>query len=396
MKRREMEGVTPTNVDKLGPEHFPKDRLTIGLFGPGHGEAVVVGLPDGRVGVLDGCAEERDPVLELLCAMDDVRPDFRLAFVGLTHPHADHFAGLGRLMERFQGKIKSCWESHLCQRHAKSLLRLLELTEHPAEIATPKRSLERVLAQMEKFARGPDDYWTFSDGKILLEEADVGGHRLQVLGCGPPDADTRQVTLDLAAAAQALATGAADRGGPDPNTASGAVLVQWGAARALLGGDLLAKNDRFRGWSGVNSHSGLRNGRVQVVKAAHHASVGAHDDELWTQMSPELVLVSPFKEALTARNGANNPPRPEQIALLGAGSVVAITSPPRWRGSPGTPRGNRGGAPPGDTGERNPALGVTAPARSHAALRNAIAVSMDSSGRVVALTLAGEADIYQI
>ena len=95
--------MVPLRPTRLSAEHLPKGTLSIAVFGPGKGEAIVVRLPDGSVGVVDGCREPKDtetgrgdPVRELL---DRIKcPE--LAFVCLTHPHDDHYAGLGRLLER--------------------------------------------------------------------------------------------------------------------------------------------------------------------------------------------------------------------------------------------------------------------------------------------------------
>lgn len=383
-------------VQAITPEHLPLGRLTLVTFGPGRGEAIVVGLPDGRVGILDGCLEREDPVLRLLEDLVKSRPDLRIAFLGLTHPHDDHYAGLATILDRFEDRIEAVWDSPLTQRHAKALLKLLELSEDEDGPPSNLPSLETLLSGFARFAHGKkgDSYRIFCRNKRMWEGAVGSGPPLRILGCGPHDADERSATLDLAQAARDLAEGRSGRRGIDPNWMSGAVQVEWGEARLLLGGDLLAAEGRYRGWSGVRDLF-QKDLPVQVVKAAHHASAGAHDDEIWKNLVPKLVIVTPFKNACTSRNGTSYPPRPEDVRRLGAaGADVILSSPPAWP-TDAPVSGRRPRLPLLDTGERNEALGETAPAERRAAHQNAVAVSLNEQGEILGVTLAGEADFYQ-
>jgi glyoxylase-like metal-dependent hydrolase (beta-lactamase superfamily II) len=130
----------PEYVDEILPAHLPQGALSIAVFGPGRGEAIVVRLPDGSIGVVDGCREPTggakdgrgDPVRELLRRIEKAGPvptPFRLAFVCLTHPHDDHYPGLGRLLEAYERRVDHVWTvTQMTGKYARALPEWVELT----------------------------------------------------------------------------------------------------------------------------------------------------------------------------------------------------------------------------------------------------------------------------
>lgn len=396
-------------VPRLEPEHLPADRLTVAVFGPGHGEAVLVALPDGRLGVLDGCAEHEDPVVALIERIDVARggPQ-RLAFVGLTHPHEDHFAGLGHLLDRHFDRTDAWWDTPIGNRHAKALFkwedkRATDGVPLPSEWRLT--ALEKIVDLMHRATRerGHGYKRAGEGGKVLLK-ARAGSDPLFAKSVGPCDADVYRTQLELVSSIRRLAESSGSRRGADPNFMSAAIVLRWGKAGVLLTGDLLNQTGSFLGWTAAENDPGLEadEGPIQVVKCAHHASEGAHHDPLWDRLSPRLALVTPFKRArteTTRRGDRSYPPRPEQIARLTARCPVVITSPPLWPAGEGLPR-PRGAAfvpPPEDpheTGARTDALAGLVPGEGRAALNNAVAVTLDAAGEIVQVVLAGEADFY--
>lgn len=392
------------HVHRLEPEHFPEDQLTVAVFGPGHGEAIVVGLPDGRLGVLDGCREREDPVLALLERCDATgKPLKRLAFVGFTHPHEDHYAGLGHLLERHRDRIDLWLDAPLCQRDGKALYEFVDKTRggrSPGPDDWEQSALLQVVDEMSRVAhyqRG--QYKHGAMDKLLWEGEWIGGHALELHGIGPCDADVHQGHLDLVAAIKALAMDRPVPGGIDPNYTSAALLIRWGSTGVLLTGDLLSANGGYGGWGVARAAWALKRHAVQVVKCAHHASEGAHDHELWSRIKPQLALVTPFKRAMTTSNGAKNPPRPENIAALSKDAHVVITSKPQWPIDAANPLPIGAGrdAPadpsPDETGARTSAIEAI-PREGRSDLNNAVAVTLDAHGQILRVVLAGDADFY--
>lgn len=394
-------------VGRLAPEHFPPGRLTVAVFGPGEGEAIFVALPDGRVGVLDGCAEKADPVAALIEELDRERGDrWRFAFMGLTHPHEDHYAGLGRLLERYVDRIDQWWECPLGERSVKELLELWD-TQTKGRMGLPRvadlKSLARVHGAMSKAATmsGAGYLTPLRDLPLIREHRLPDASRLSATAVGPIPADVRRSQAGLAAAARAMGEGHPRKSHAiDPNYTSAAVLIRWELAGVLLGGDLLGDEEGHWGWAAARESVAFDDRPIQIVKSAHHASVGAHDAELWTRLRPSLALVTPFKCAMTTKDDRENPPRPAQINhLVDSGCAVVITSHPQWPADPNHPRPQGAGRPappkvePDDPGSKNDAI-LLAPRAGRAALNNAVAVTLDATGEIVQVVLAGEADFY--
>jgi competence protein ComEC len=106
-------------------------ELKIHFVNVNHGDATIIELPDksehdARFGVVDFGAKlgsDRRFATEYLQALvnlrrdDDTNFDFSIEFACVTHPHNDHYGGLGRFMDAFsdsadpvQNKIKAFWD----------------------------------------------------------------------------------------------------------------------------------------------------------------------------------------------------------------------------------------------------------------------------------------------
>jgi len=84
-----------------------KDAVNVVVFGPGFGESIVLYVPNLGWGVIDSCTYKKknvtiNPALEFLKSLHVSS----LAFVVLTHPHRDHFQGLGLIIDHFLGQIQ--------------------------------------------------------------------------------------------------------------------------------------------------------------------------------------------------------------------------------------------------------------------------------------------------
>lgn len=377
---------------QIRPVHLPDGLLTVVVFGPGRGEAIVVRTPDGRVSVVDGCRENDDPVLALLRAMAGrvALGALPMDFVCLTHAHDDHYLGQGSLLAACP-QAQTVWPPALGDRLVRGYLEYLKLRQaQPGSVPDQDpghRGLARLVEQWQRHARVRKAAPT---RELLRRE--VRGHTLSVRFCGPPDQDIRRSEEALIERLHRLRDGQEDREGRlDPNDSSSALLIEWGRASVLLAGDLLGGTEGGCGWSQVHAEGWIQR-PVQVVNVAHHASEPAHHPELWRRMAPQLAIVTPFQRALRSQ-----PPRPEMIRTLSQSCAVVITSPPAWYGQPGTPTPLRGvpGARP-DLGLRSALPGAdVVPAEQPADVRNAVAVSLDESGALCRVVLAGKADLYE-
>ncbi len=312
----------------------------------------------------------------------------------MTHPHEDHFKGLWRLLDAFQGRVDRVWRPpDNGDRYVKMWIQYLKSTPNVSQLPDPNDvgGLARLVSEMGKARANGARFKYLQQGMLLLEEKELLGHPLRIHGCGPSSGDLftadymlNQALVDLSKRKEKPAF--------DPNAASGALVIRWGHAGILLGGDLLCADRTFRGWDEVHDEI---EGPIQVVKAAHHASLGAHHAPLLDRLQPLVTLVTPFQGAV-----ASQPPRPEQIAVLARNSVVAITAEPKWPAGGAHPRRLYGQVPSAaehgitSGGFLNDALDQVATAGEVDA-HNAIAVSLDATGKVLRFVLAGRANVYE-
>lgn len=395
-------------VERILPSHILQGALNLVVFGPGKGEAIVVVLPDGMVGVVDGCREPTrdsgkglgDPVREFLSEMEHaaaVRGEsFELGFVCLTHPHEDHFAGMGHLLRAYRGKVRHVWcVPQVGDRYAEALLRYSARSRggrDPVPDDADVKALERVIVEISEAHERQGSEFRHLGQQRILYEGRAGRRKLVVSACGPADVDIQNALHALVEGIDTLASDEDLRVRFDPNAISGVLHIRWGSrVGVLLGGDLICASGRYQGWELVEQHV---RGPMQVVKAAHHASHEAHHDGLWKRLSAPLVIVTPFKNA-----DAHQPPRPEQIAHLAKNAVVAITAPPRWPKDSANPQPlyapartppTRSLLPKGRNS--NLSLGGTP---GEADTLNAIAVAIDAHGRLQRFVLAGKANVYE-
>jgi hypothetical protein len=168
---------------------------------------------------------------------------------------------------------------------------------------------------------------------------------------------------------------------------SGALLIRWGDAAILLAGDLLRGKPGSSGWELLHKYIDCK---VQVVNVAHHASKEAHHDDLWTIMAPALAIVTPFQLGCK-----HHPPQSDQIKLLAQTSVVAITSPPAWKDGDKLPRGSESLTPRRFNAKNDVLASITGKGATDER-RNAVAVSLDATGKITRFVLAGNADTYHV
>lgn len=395
-------------VERILPSHLLEGALNLVVFGPGKGESMVIVLPNGKVGVVDGCREPvrdpskglGDPVREFLSELEAAATargeTFEVEFVCLTHPHEDHYAGLGHLLKAYRGRVRHVWcVPQVGDRYAEALRSYAASSRggrDPVPDDADVSALERVISEILEAEQRGSQLGHLGQQRTLYKRR-FQRRELSISACGPADVDLHRALPALVEGLEALAQGEEHRVRFDPNALSGALHLRWGSrVGMLLGGDLICASGRYRGWDLVEQHV---TGRVQVVKAAHHASHEAHHEGLWRRLRAPLVIVTPFKNADTQQ-----PPRPDRIAHLAKQAVVVITAPPRWPPDPANPQPlYRPAAKPPPPSKlpkgRNPALILHA-TPGEVDTRNAVAVALDAQGRLQRLVLAGKANVYEL
>jgi hypothetical protein len=386
---------------QIESRHVVRSALNIIVFGPGKGEGIVVILPNGDVGVVDGCREPHDDATELGDPIREFLRDYevflksssplRLRFACLTHPHDDHYAGLGRLLRAYQKRIDAVWYPPMVGDHyAESLVEYVKTTVRGRAVLPDDAGatgLIRVIDELSKAAQSHKSELLFLGRKNHLLTI-PGSPDLRIDACAPAPNDVQTAIKFLVDALRKRQRNERRPQHIDPNFVSGALVIRWGNAGVLLGGDLLRGNGTHFGWEAVWKDI---DGPVQIVKAAHHASEGAHHVDLWNTLNPELVIVTPFR-----KGEASYPPRPEQIAELAKSAVVTITAKPEWGRSKAHPQPlyKPAVAPPKAPSTKNKSMPV-GPPTTWKDIHNAVAVSLDSNGKILQIVLAGRANVYE-
>ncbi len=87
----------------------PRDVLRATVLDVGQGDAVLVDLPDGRAMLVDTGNVAPDAGATVIAPLLAARRRDRLDVVVLTHPHPDHYGGLGHLLDAIA--IGELWDS---------------------------------------------------------------------------------------------------------------------------------------------------------------------------------------------------------------------------------------------------------------------------------------------
>lgn len=417
-------------VDRLLPSHLNSQQLNLLVFGPGKGEACLLVFPDGSLGVVDGCGEpnggksalregQGDPVSDFIRALDASRAaagesPVPIRFVCLTHPHDDHYAGLGRLLERHGDRIQEVWvTAPVSERYSEALLHWVDSSRAGRNFPMPDSQTEKGLRRVVEQVKAHRHHRAkavvqLSENKHPLHET-IEGHPLSVHACGPADGDVEQGLDELLQALHEKSKPSPSAERPsecraDPNRTSAALVIRWGQAGILLAGDLLNGQGPHGGWHRAEALHCLSSeaGAIQVLNVAHHASEEAHHEGLWTRLQSQLTIVTPFRQAVGpagAMPEGGNPPRPARIRHLTRSSRVVITSPPSWNPS-------WADLPLPQDADLQQHFQTRAFFAEHGqtslrangganARRNAVLVSLSATGDLLSGFLAGEADEYR-
>lgn len=378
------------------PADLPDDYLHVVVFGPGHGEAVLVRTADGRVGVVDGCGgapvatRRGSPIFGLLDALGEKR----LLFACLTHPHRDHFGGFAEMIKKHLPE--HLWWSGTEERrfflsyieYLKNVGRSTPVSASTAPLAEDLRGVVDAIGQLTgKLPRGavrprPKN---LSDLKRVLTHRSKDRIDVWIDSILPSSTGVLAAEND---ALKAATGGSVAAQGIDPNRISAALLITWGTTRVLLGGDALRGSVKSQeGWDGLE----LPLEKIHLLKVPHHASVGAYSDARWAEMQPDLAIVTCVQEASNRQ-----PPRADMLQkLLQKGSCVALTSRPTWWSTerhPLTSQPTPWHPSPATAPSGNPALPVGAtPASAANDHENAVVVRLDDKGTIVQVQLHGAA-----
>ena len=285
---------------------------------------MVLHIPQVGWGVIDSCEIRRDgltsvPPLEYLQQFSVQR----LAFAVLTHLHEDHFLGMEKILDAFEGNI-----GIICRYGADGVRELKRYWAKETYLGG-RDSLNRASSlfhAMHNCKKSGARKLRLSENTIVLEEHKSlpSGKTFQVIiKALTPSAESVDRYTKLLF--ENLRPGQPVQKLPDRshNLVASALWISVGSVRFLLGSDVETGTDDQTGWRGVVNSPWRPDLRAHSLKVAHHGSENAHYPPAWELHAHKnlISLVTPF-------SGSNPPlPRDSDIKRIrGLSRRVGVTS----------------------------------------------------------------------
>jgi beta-lactamase superfamily II metal-dependent hydrolase len=249
--------------------------LGIHIFNVGQGDSILVEFPEGSWGVVD-C--KNDSISGMPSALEFlVRAGITsLAFVCLTHPHADHYSGLVPILDHFEDNIEKLWMFRLDSIH---WAKFLEVKHNAA--TTPKRRgrFNQLYEIFRHYAEKlKEDRVELLDANVRLPS--IGGVEIDCLAPRPRELGAYQSSL--ARWAERPTEYKADE-----NRLSTVLRLKYGQTTVILGADA-----RTESWIDIDRETRRRGDSTaaNLVKVSHHGSKEGYFSRAWESMSkPNLT-----------------------------------------------------------------------------------------------------------
>src|SRR5438477_8068024 len=268
------------------------DEIEVSLFGPGYGECVVVHAGHGDWMIVDSCrlpGKGAPPPAALAYLNSIAVPSSAVGAVLASHWHDDHITGMADIVKACPEAVFAC-SSALKSREWIAFLE--DNTDFVGNFSSGVAELHAVL-----HARPSAPLWSAFRTLIWDRGEPLP---LQVWALSP---SPEEINRSHAKIAEALAHLPTTRNRileiDGPNDASVVVWLKIGERSVLLGADLEEHGDAARGWSAilVSEHPvAIRDERAELYKVAHHGSITAHHDGIWSDLlgADPVAIVSPW------------------------------------------------------------------------------------------------------
>lgn len=265
------------------------DEIEVTVMGPGHGEAVVIHLGNGRWMIVDSCTDSENtqcrpaPLLYLNALGVNLIEAVELIIA--SHWDDDHTQGLSIVVDECQKALFCCPASLTKREFDKYVERMSEgaSTTHGANVSEFRKVLDL------KTDRG-QTVFRCVPGKELLPNP--------LVRTWSPSDHEQALFLDFVARDTPQHLQGHRKAVPGSlNLTSLVVTIEWAGACVLLGGDMEAHADARRGWMAVaNEATRLHAKKADLVKIPHHGSHTGHHDSMWTDMLLEkpMAAIAPY------------------------------------------------------------------------------------------------------
>jgi beta-lactamase superfamily II metal-dependent hydrolase len=299
--------------------------VEVHILGANRGESIILKLPNGGWGVVDCfCPQLNQPETNSTVRFLRQRQIRELEFFCLTHPHDDHVRGASYIANNF--RIKRFWTfggftPHQLIERVCAVLQFSAASSHNSQDiqALANDLVETFRTFRLKLAGGETEIVRLVLGLQLWEER-INGTLLRVFALGPSgrasaeyedqlktcfdEANPRQVRIDRLPRI-------------NHNLISSGLLIEFGAFRAVLGGDILAQGwEEALAWRATELRF-----ESDVVKVSHHGSTNGYCPLLWeNHLSPRRRAV-----AVVTAFSSQHLPRPEGLQHIQAHAKSVFT-----------------------------------------------------------------------
>ncbi len=251
--------------------------LSMKVFCVGDGDCIVLEFPDGAIGLVDSCVppwSNTSPALAYLRKQGG-----KVAFMCLTHPHVDHYGGMLEIANDKGIEISEFWhpfstdlyeivqyKSFVWDFGASSVFSDLSSYESRAE------EFPRLMSWARDLPAGRER--AVCEGRVMRRVKGL----YEIVALAPSDLATSLYTKRIR---QAWRNGTAVDARYE-NRVSAVLLIRYGQARVILGGDASGAN-----WHEILTGSTFQAGTdvAHCLKAADHGSKHGFSHRMW----PSLV-----------------------------------------------------------------------------------------------------------
>jgi Metallo-beta-lactamase superfamily len=278
-------------VTQLGRSPPLPDLIEVTVIGPGFGESIVIHVGSNQWVIVDSCVDSRTRAPAALAYLNTlgVDPSVAVKLIVASHWHDDHIGGMSVLLE-------ACPAADFVCSAALSTKEFLGISctfnESPlSRSGSGVGEIQRSFLCTKRRRRAPR--WVVGNRLIRMVDETKGETICEITALSPTDHEFSRFLGSLAKLMPQRGTTKYRMPSPTPNDISVALWFKVGTEDILLGADLEEHGDSRRGWTAVIASRDRPKGLAGFYKVAHHGSVTAHHDGIWTELlaaGPVAVL----------------------------------------------------------------------------------------------------------
>lgn len=282
-----------------------KPNLTIHVLGAGKGESIVIQLPNGRWGVVDCYSSSLDDIATNATYGFLVENAVEeLEFICMTHPHDDHYRGIGQLLDRF--RTRYFWHSgsqSVSQFKAHVNYVRCEAEGYAADSGRAYLEIWQKIDELrrQKLTRLKESRPTTVLYPVPLDE----NANFRIVGLAPSGNQAAIYHRGFLDCFDDEGRFKKRLPHDHQNRISVALLLEYGSTRIVLGGDVESP-----GWADVLQEISPNLLDAALVKVSHHGSTNGYCPNLWKYFSasqkPLAVVTSYVAQGLPRRNALDH------------------------------------------------------------------------------------------